>query len=204
MDAARANILANLQASGDRTMFASNMSDDGAASDCASDEDMGGQVRPMSYAELTDVQFKEDCFACKYINTQSLRENETFRLLMKLYTENAGSMSHGALFQQIKSYYDSYCRPMVQLEWTLPCIEEHFCKHTQFPTDEIIKQLRVLRAIRDEMISTALLRNARNNEITPLNNNIKNIVVIQKEIRELMQSKKKINTMLGYSEILDF
>ncbi|GBG16202.1 Hypothetical Protein FCC1311_116772, partial [Hondaea fermentalgiana] len=110
---------------------------------------------PMTYEQLTEVKFKETCFACKYINAGSMRENPEFVTLMKLYTENAEAVSQPALFRLVKAHFDRHCRPIVREEWTLPCIEEHFTVHTNYPTDEILKQLKVLTSIRNNMISTA-------------------------------------------------
>ncbi|GBG28606.1 Hypothetical Protein FCC1311_048272 [Hondaea fermentalgiana] len=172
--------------------------------DESEDEEPGSEDLPMSFEQLTEVKYRDSCFACKYINSSSLRENPEFVALMKLYTENAGSVSRPALFQLVKDHFDAYCRPVVQAEWSIACIEEHFTLHTNFPTDEVLKQLKVLVSIRNKMISTLLTRNVRTGEVKAHSNNIKNLITIQKEIRELLSFKKKLPTLLGYSEVLDF
>ncbi|GBG29210.1 Prolyl 4-hydroxylase subunit alpha-1 [Hondaea fermentalgiana] len=47
----------------------------------------------------------------------------------------------------------------------------------------ILKQLEVRTTICNNMISTVLLRNVRNIAVEPLNNNIKNLVIMKKDIR---------------------
>ncbi|GBG29243.1 Trifunctional UDP-glucose 4,6-dehydratase/UDP-4-keto-6-deoxy-D-glucose 3,5-epimerase/UDP-4-keto-L-rhamnose-reductase RHM1 [Hondaea fermentalgiana] len=58
---------------------------------------------PMTHEQITEVKFKEICFACKYINTRSIRENPEFVILMKLYTRKAEAIGQPALFRAPRS-----------------------------------------------------------------------------------------------------
>ena len=133
---------------------------------------------------------------------------------MKLYTENVGMVSKKAIYKMIKDYFDDHCRDQLNengdaldpgpdtKNWTLESITEHFEHHTKFPTDEINKQLVMLKKLRDLSMASVIMR--KGTEIKVNNKNVAGSLSIMKEIRELMQLKSKINGMIGYSEVLDF
>ena len=168
------------------------------------DDDSDG-FQALSYNQLLRHKYTR-CYACDHINAGSLRENPDFVTMMRLYTDNASSTYKEASYRQIKEYFDQHCKEFTDYDWDLPCIREHFERHTQFPTDEIMMQLHVLRSIRDKMLSTVVSsRNTENGEeIKPNNNNIKNLLAIQKEIRELMLSIKNVNSMAGFDPTLQY
>lgn len=164
-------------------------------------------TEPMNYEELVDISYKS-CYACENINSDALRENEHFLAMMKLYTSNATSLCKDAIFVLIKQYFDTHIKPeLVELQidsdWSLECIKEHFLYHTQFPTDEIITQLRTKRALRNRITDNMVER--RSDGTLKFNiNNIKLANELDKQIMALLNRKKEIPTMVGYSEMLDF
>jgi hypothetical protein len=133
------------------------------------EEEVVDDSEPMSYEELIDVGYV-DCYACKHMNVEALNDNEKYLYLMKLYTQNASTITRDAIYKKIKKYFDEYIKTDLVLiekakleiegknippddnikteDWTLDCIKEHFERHTNFPTDEIITQLRIKRAPR--------------------------------------------------------
>ena len=152
--------------------------------------------------ELTTVQHKE-CFACKYINNESLLEDETYRALMRLYTENSSNIELDAIFQLVKEFYDSEIKPDLQMDWPLHVIKEHFTRHTKYPTDEILRQIQIKKALRDHMINNAVEKCPNGDTKYDLNV-IKQITSLEKDILTLLKLKKDIPTMVGYSEILNY
>lgn len=164
------------------------------------DED---NFRSVKYDELQKGDYSEECYACRHINNASMNENENYLYLMKLYTENIGSVSKESVYRMIKEYFDKYCYDEDDGEtWTVDSIREHFDKHTSFPTDELNKQISFSKKLRDMILSSAIYK--KGDEIKVHNKNIKDILSIQKDIRELLLMKGKINTMVGYNEILDY
>lgn len=159
--------------------------------------------RNVKYDELQKGEYSEECYACRHINNASMNENENYLYLMKLYTENVGNVSKEAVYKMIKEYFDEFCYDEDEGEtWTLESIREHFDKHTNFPTDELNKQISFSKKLRDMIISSAIYK--KGDEVKVNNKNIKDILAIQKDIRELLMMKGKINTMVGYNEILDY
>lgn len=179
---------------------------------------------PMSYEELIDIGYV-DCYACKHMNIEALNVNDKYLTLMKLYTQNASTICRPAIFKMIKEYFDEFIvadliliekarleyegkpippdNEIVVEQWSMECIKEHFDRHTNFPSDEIIVQLRIKRSLRSRLTNNLI-------EITPAgkqkfnSNNIKLLVTLDKEIQVLLKLKKDISTMVGYNPSLDF
>lgn len=161
----------------------------------------------MEFDDLVDINYKK-CFACEYINSDSIRENETFLKMMKLYTQNASEITKDAIFELIKEYFDEEVKPLfaqqnIQVDWTLECIKEHFLTHTQYPSDEILTQLRLKRALRTHLSNNMVEKNV-DGRMTFNTENIKLMTILDKEILALMRSKRDIPSMVGYSDVLDF
>lgn len=188
------------------------------------EEDQNDETEPMSYEELIDVGYT-DCYACKHMNVESLNDNEKYLYLMKLYTQNASAITRDAIYKKIKQYFDEYIKAdLIKIEkaklefegkpippedkiktedWTLECIREHFERHTNFPTDEVITQLRIKRALRSRL-SNNLIEVTREGKQKFNVNNIKLLVTLDKEIQALLKLKKDISTMVGYNATLDY
>jgi hypothetical protein len=188
------------------------------------DEDQPDESEPMSYEELINVGYS-DCYACKYMNVENIIKNEKYLKLMKLYTDNASTITRDAIFNKVKEFFDKYIKSdLIEIEkakleiqgkdippdnqiktedWTIECIREHFDRHTNFPTDEIITQLRIKRALRTRL-SNNLIEVKSDGKQVFNHNNIKLLVTIEKEIQALLRLKKEIPNMVGYNHTLDF
>ena len=165
-----------------------------------------GVFRPVDYDEIVNQEY-EDCYACNHINKGSLRDNEVFRDMIRMYTDNAASTMREASYRQIKEKFDAECRQYSDCDWTLDQIREHFQKHTQYPTDEVLNQLRIAKNLRDKHLKTLLSKrkNAEGKEeIQSHANNMKLLLSIHKEIRDLMLSVEHIPKMVGYDTTLNF
>jgi hypothetical protein len=189
------------------------------------EEDVVEENEPMTYDELIDIDY-EDCYACKHMNVESLNDNEKYLYMMRLYSQNASTICRNAIFEKIKQFFDEFIKPDLILikkaqmeidgiaipddtsniktdDWTMTCIKQHFDYHTNFPTDEILIQLRIKRALRSRISNHVV-------EITPSKkhkfniNNIKLLITLDKEIQSLLKQKKDISSMIGYSAVLDF
>lgn len=168
------------------------------------------ETEPLDFNEVVDINYKK-CYACECINNDAMRENEHFMALMKLYTDNATSTCKDAIFSQIKLYFDKNIKPEHEsledetetIEWSLECIREHFLSHTQFPTDEILTQLRLKKALRNHLANNMVERKADGTMKFDIVN-IKLATALDKEILTLLKARKEIPSMVGYSEVLDF
>lgn len=166
----------------------------------------------MTYEQLVDVGFK-DCYACECMNVEAIAENENYLYMMKLYTQNASTICKDAIFKKVKHFFDTVVKPDLESlrgpddppvrDWSLWCIKEHFTKHTHFPTDEILTQIRIKRALRAKL-SDNLVETMPNGKLRFNSNNIKHVIALDKEIVSLLRAKNDISTMVGYCEILDF
>lgn len=188
------------------------------------DEDQAEESEPMSYEELINVGYT-DCYACKHMNVENIIKNEKYLKLMKLYTDNASTITRDAIFKKVKEYFDKFIKEdLIMIEkaklelqgkpippddkiktedWTLECIKEHFDRHTSFPTDEIITQLRIKRALRSRL-SNNLIETSSDGKQKFNQNNIKLLITIEKEIQTLLKIKKELPVMIGYNAMLDF
>jgi hypothetical protein len=171
------------------------------------DDDLDdGAFHPMDDNDLLVEQY-EDCVFCDFINKGSLRDNEVFLDLMRLYTDNASGTYREASYKHIKEFWDTNCSEHTGREVTMEQIRDHFEKHTQYPTDEILRQLRIYKNIRNNFLKTVLSKRKNSKgkeEIQGHVNNIKVLIQIQKEIRDLLSSIKDIPSMAGYSNELNF
>jgi len=153
-----------------------------------------------------------DCFACLYVNKRSMEQNESYMNMMLMYKDNAFMMAPEALYNLIKSYFDETVRPEMQEalgasadvpDWSLECIREHFTRHTRFPTDELRKQLRSKKAIRDTLNDMIVEMSSTGDKKVRVDY-LKELLKLEKEIVALLKSKECISTMLGYSETLNY
>lgn len=166
-------------------------------------------AEPMTYEELVDVQYTS-CFACEYINQDAMRDNDNYLAMMRLYTQNAGSICSDAIFVQIKRFFDEVIKPDLdevyrdkKIDWSLKCIREHFLLHTSMPTDEILTQIRIKRALRTKLANN-LVEKLADGRLRFNNHNIKHMLALDKEILVLLKSRKDIASMCGYNEVLDY
>lgn len=171
-------------------------------------DSLGGDTsedKPTEYIdvdEITEIKY-HNCFACKYINNETLAENDTYRAMMKLYTNNSTSISLDAIFRLIKEFYDNEIKPCTGVEWSLEAIKEHFTKHTNYPTDEILRQITIKRALRNSLANNSIEKLVDGSLKFNLNN-IKLVVTLDKELITLYKLKKDIANMIGYSESLNY
>lgn len=161
--------------------------------------------KAVSVKEFTASKFKNECFACKYINSKSLRENDRFMAMMRIYTDNSSVISKEYIWIMIKRFYDEFIRPQLpsnEYPWTIDCIEEHFSTHSRYPTDEILRQISIKQALRNQIANAIVYDN--NQEKTFDRENIKLLIMIDREIRSILMTKKDISNMIGYCEVLDY
>ncbi len=162
--------------------------------------------RPIMGSELTTSRHKTGCFACMFINSQSLRNNQKFLLMMKMYTQNSSSCSRDSLYVNLEKFYNTHVRPDVpgKIQWTVECIKEHFTEHTRYPTDEILTQLDTMRGILRILNDTVASERQADRTRMIDERNVKMLVSIQREIQNLLKSKREISTMIGYCEVLNY
>lgn len=188
-------------------------------------EEDPNDTTPLSCEELVNIGYN-DCYACKYLNVESMVKNDKYLFLMKLYTQNASTITRDAIFIKIKEYFDKYIKSdLIQIEksqlemegkhvppdneivvedWTLQCIKDHFIKHTNFPTDEILNQIRIKRALRARLSDNLVeVVNTTGKQVFDMNN-IKLLITIEKEIQNLLKLKREIPSMVGYCQSLDY
>lgn len=158
--------------------------------------------KPIRYEELRQDEYSEDCYGCTHMNNDAIQENEKYYYMMKLYTENVSTSSKEAIFRMIKDYYDEYCKEDTGEDWTIESIREHFDKHTNFPTDELNKQIAINKKIRDITLSCIMWK--RGEDVKLMNKNLRDLLALNKDTRELMMLKGRINTMTGYCEKLNY
>ena len=155
----------------------------------------------------------ENCFACLYVNKRSMEKNESYMNMMLMYKDNAFMMAPEALYNLIKTYFDETIKPEMEEayrgsdavvpDWSLECIREHFTRHTRFPTDELRKQLRSKKAIRDTLNDMIVEMSSAGDRKVRVDY-LKELLKLEKEIVALLKSKECISTMLGYSETLNY
>ena len=166
------------------------------------------QKTAIPCTELMTVKFKEECFACNYINSSSLKANENFLKLMHVYTDNVISSTRESLWKMVKQYYDEFVRPHLPENiptWTTECIAEHFMEHTNYPTDEILNQINIKKGIRRQIVNSLVYKSDKSDcEKIFDERNIKLLLQIDKEISRLYLLKGDISKMVGYSEVLDY
>lgn len=183
--------------------------------DAALDNDSDGddeKLEPLTCKEIIDTEYKE-CYACENMHANSLEENENYRFMMRLYTENSANICKDAIYNKIHQFYKDIIVPDLEeirkegsppvMDWTIDSIREHFEYHTNYPTDEILYQCRVNRAFRNKLANNIIEKRTDGT----MKFNVKNLdilIKLDKMIIELMKTKKDINTMVGYSKELDY
>ena len=167
------------------------------------DVSMGSNVKcPITYEEMTQVNHP-NCYACNNITQQSIKENKYHFNLMKLYTDNSTSICKSAIYNLIKTYYDTEIFPETKIEWSLEAIKEHFLQHTRFPTDEILTQINVTQGIRKYLMDSLIEKNDKGGPKFNMEN-IRMLVSLNKELRTLRQLKEEIPSMVGFNQELNY
>lgn len=171
------------------------------------DDDETYDFKPVSYDEFQKDGFRDNCYGCRHMNNDSLADNDVYMEIMKIYKDHIGTtMSRDAVFRMVKEHFDEYCKDVDEgeevPEWTLDEIREHFDKHTSFATDEIHKQINICKKLRDNLLSSSIFKKGKETKIN--NKNVKDIMAIQREIRDLMMLKPKLSTMIGYNENINY
>lgn len=183
------------------------------------EEEFDDSPDPMSYDELMDVKYTK-CFACDNLHVKAIENNENYAYMMKLYTENSSAICKDAIYKNIHTYFHQNIVPdllevkkimeeqgqtenIPDTEWSLACIKEHFESHTNFPTDEILFQIRLKKALRNKL-SNNLVNKNKDGTLTFNHKNIDIYMKLEKGIVELMRQKKDINTMVGFSPELNY
>jgi hypothetical protein len=176
-------------------------------------DDHEDTAEPMSYEELIDTSYKS-CYACRHMNTEALQENKDYLYMMKLYTQNASSICKDGIYDLIKDHFEKHVKPYTGVtntetgeieyaDWTIDCIREHFKCHTAFPTDEVINEIAIKKALRNKLVGN-LVSKKKDGTLIFNNNNIKTLIALDKEIMALYKSKKDIPNMIGYNEVLNY
>lgn len=186
------------------------------------DVDVDEKTEPMGYDELVDVQYK-DCFACEHMHAKAIENNESYGCLMKLYTTNSANICKDAIYKKIHTFFHENIVPdlveirkemtrecdtegLVDLpppEWSVESIKEHFETHTNYPTDELLFQVRVQKAIRNKL-SNNIVEKRVDGTLKFNHKNLDAFNKIEKAIVEIMKTKKDISGMVGYSRELDY
>jgi hypothetical protein len=169
------------------------------------DVDTEEEMVSMTYEEVTDVGYSA-CFACENVDAEALRSNPVYLNMMKLYTDNATAICKDAIYKLIKTYFDREVKPRLHdnRDWSLVCIKEHFTRHTMYPTDEILMQIRITSGLRHHVMNHLVRRNPSGTSVVFDGNNIKTLISLDKELRVLRQLKAEIPSMVGYDNLLNY
>ena len=119
------------------------------------------QKTAISCNELTSVRFKDECFACNFINNFSMKNNPVFLKMMHVYTDNVVSSTRDSLWNMVKLYFEEHVRPILPTNvpiWSTECIAEHFTVHTHYPTDEILNQINIKKGIRRQIVNSLVYK----------------------------------------------
>ena len=185
-------------------------------------EEEENKYEPIKYDELMDVGFKK-CFICENVHAAAIQNNESYAYMMSLYTKNAANICKDSIYKQIYEYFQEYIVKEVEEmraemekegdteglaetpipEWSLEGVKEHFEYHTNYPSDELIFQIRLRKALRRKMVNS-LLEKKEDGEIKINHKTIDTLQKLEKSIIDIMRAKKDINTMSGYSPELDY
>ncbi len=159
--------------------------------------------KAIPFRELTsNLTCCSKCFACLYISKDSMKKTPEYSAMIRLYTENATSQSRAAIFSNVKDYFDKYIKPnlMPGVDWTVDMIREHFTKHTNYPTDEILTQLDNMSTYRNILESQIAYRDESGLRVDV--KELKALVELQREIRLVRMQKNELPHMIGYDETL--
>lgn len=170
------------------------------------------KLEPMSYKDVIDTDYKE-CYACEHLHATALEENENYRKMMLMYTENAANICKDAIYESIHKFYQNVVvkdleeqfeegDPPIK-DWTKESIREHFEYHTNYPTDEILFQSRLNKALRNKLADNIVKVRSDGTMQFDLKS-LDLLIKLDKMILELLKTKKDINTMVGYSKDLDY
>jgi hypothetical protein len=80
------------------------------------DDDGEEKLEPLSYKDVIDTGYKS-CYACEHMHATALEENENYRKMMLMYTENSANICKDAIFESIHRFYN---------EVIVPDLEEQF------------------------------------------------------------------------------
>lgn len=184
--------------------------------------DSGEKKTPIKYDELVDVNYK-NCFICENVHAAAIQNNESYAYMMSLYTKNAANICKDSIYKQIYDYFNEYIvKEIKQIrkemeeegdtqglaetpipEWSLEGVKEHFEFHTNYPSDELIFQIRLRKSLRRKIMDSLLEKNS-DGSININHKSIDTLQKLEKSIIDIMKSKKDINTMSGYSPELDY
>ena len=170
------------------------------------DDEIKTSFKPISYDEMTKIEHT-NCFACLNITPMSLRENKYHYNLLKLYTDNSTSICKEAIFKLVKTYYDEEIFPITKIEWKIEAVREHFLFHTNFPTDEILRQISITSGVRKHLINNLVEKNEDIESGVKYKfqlNNLKMLISLNKELRILRNLKSELPQMLGYDTTLNY
>lgn len=178
--------------------------------------------QPMGYEELVDLEYTE-CFACENVHAKAIEQNENYNFMMKLYTTNSANVCKDAIFKKIHEFFKEHIVPdIVDIrntmqeqgdlqglndlpvpEWPVESIKAHFETHTNYPTDELLFQIRLKKCIRNKL-SNNLIDKKEDGTLSFNHKNLEAMNKIDAAIIALMRTKKDINTMAGFSRELDY
>jgi hypothetical protein len=158
---------------------------------------------PVKFRDIDRTTYHR-CFACEFITDASPNSTPEYRAMIKLYCDNSTSRTKDAVFALVKQYFDEVIKPEVApVDWTIESIREHFTKHTNYATDEVLSQLSVMGTIRGALLDTIAFRDESGFTRVDVKV-VKTLIVLQREIRELRKSREKLPQMLGYNENLKY
>lgn len=172
------------------------------------DED--ANMARMSYEDLMEVKHK-NCFGCQRINQESLKENEYYLSMMKLYRDNCGNTCSDSVYRLVKEYFDEEIKPILDVdetdtgikEWPLEVIREHFQRHTKYATDEVLRQINITTALRDHMMNFLVQVDSGGEKARYDVNYIKVMITLNQEIRKLRTMRKDLPNMIGFDNVLN-
>lgn len=186
------------------------------------EEEEEPKSEPMGYDELMDIKYKS-CFACEHMHAKAIEANETYAALLRLYTENSANIVKDAIYKKIYEFFQEHIvKDLVEVrkqmiengdedelsdfpvpEWSIEGIKEHFECHTNYPTDEILFQIRLKRAVRNKLANN-IIEKKPDGTLTFNHKNLDALGKFDKAITDLMKSKKDISSCVGYNATLDY
>jgi hypothetical protein len=164
----------------------------------------------MSFEDLVEVKHK-NCFGCQRINQESLKENEHFLNMMKLYRDNCSNTCGESVYRLVKEYFDEEIKPILDdddtdtgiKDWPLEVIHEHFQRHTNYATDEVLRQINITTALRDHMMNFLVQVDSGGDKAKYDVNYIKVMITLNQEIRKLRSMRKELPNMIGFDNVLN-
>ena len=172
--------------------------------------DDDGNMARMSYEDLVEVKHK-NCFGCQRINQESMKENEYYLNMMKLYRDNCSNTCGESVYRLVKEYFDEEIKPILEADetdngikdWPLEVIREHFQRHTNYATDEVIRQINITTALRDHMMNFLVQVDSGGEKAKYDVNYIKVMITLNQEIRKLRSMRKDLPNMIGFDNVLN-